>query len=107
MEDQDKNILRMLIHNGRGETRTSHELATVMQIKNWPLRQGIRELIAEGLPVAAITGSNPGYFVAVTVQEAADYEGALRHRIIEDCLRLRDFKRAAKPLHQPGQLPLI
>ncbi len=107
MEDQGKEKLRMLLGNGRGATRTSRELAEIIGLKNWPLRQGIRELIAEGLPVAAITGENPGYFVAETIQESSDYAGALRHRIIEDCLRLRDFKRATRPIRQPGQLPLI
>ncbi len=107
MDEQAKAILRLLLRTGRGATITSRDLARIMQTSDRILRLGIRELIAEGLPVAAVTSANPGYFVAETIQESRDYAGALKHRIIEDCLRLRDFNRATRPIRQPGQLPLI
>lgn len=104
----DKYYLRILIRHGTGDALPSRALAWACKSTDRDIRLTIRDLIAEGLPIASSTdGKNGGYFIASTPEEAKDYIGKLRHRIIQDCLRLRDFKRAARPLLEPGQLPLL
>ena len=104
----NKGYLSCLLQYGSDEPTTSKALATSCDSNDRDVRLAIRELIADGIPIAASTdGRNGGYFIANTTEEAKDYIGKLRHRIIQDCLRLRDFKRAARPLLIPGQLPLL
>ena len=107
-EVSEKECLRTLLNYGQDGAITSKKLATLINSTDREVRLIIRELIAERVPVASSTdGKNGGYFIANTQAEAKDYIGKLRHRIIEDCLRLRDFKRGSRPLLNPGQLPLI
>lgn len=70
-------------------------------------RMMIRELIGTGVPVASSTGKSPGFFIAETPEEVRDYINQLIDRIREDAKRLRDFKRASRPILQPGQLKMI
>lgn len=101
-------LLRTILEDGINSSTKSKELARRCRATDRKVRLAIRELIADGIPIASSTnGRTGGYFIAKTGQEAKDYMGKLRHRIIEDCRRLRDFKRAARPLLNPGQLPLI
>jgi len=65
------------------------------------IRQVIRGLIAEGLPVASC---GAGYFLVTSYAEAREYADSLKGRLVEDALRRRDFRRAAdchlKPVEQ-------
>ena len=58
------------------------------------IRQAIREIIAEGWPIASATTGPKGFFIAQTEEEARAYAGTLRSRLVEDALRRRDFLRA-------------
>jgi len=66
----------------------------------------IRDLIAEGYPIASTTGIRPGFFLAETPQEVKDYAQNLRKRLIEDAIRRRDFLRASRKILQPEQLKM-
>ncbi len=104
----NKGYLSCILQYGAGEPITSKGLATTCDSTDRDIRLTIRELIADGIPIAASTdGRNGGYFIANTTEEAKDYIGQLRHRIIQDCLRFRDFKIAARPLFIPGQLLIL
>ena len=71
------------------------------------IRQTIRELIADGSPIASSTVSPAGYFIANSPDEVIDYMKDLKSRLVNDAYRRRDFKRAARKLLQPGQLHLL
>ena len=103
-----KSMVRACIFHGSGKARKSKAIANVIMLPERVVRSEIRELIADGIPIASSTdGKTGGYFIAETKLEAEDYIGKLRHRIIEDCLRLRDFKRASKVLRNPNQMYLL
>lgn len=105
--EEPKTSVKFHINYGIDNALKSREIAVICDEPERVVRLNIRELIAEGIPIASSTdGKTGGYFIASTRQEAADYMGKLRHRIIQDCLRYRDFKRAAQPLLNPGQLSL-
>jgi len=99
MSDRDfKAELRRILerHEGRDRAVTGMELARMLgQRDDRGIRQVIRELIAEGLPVASTTGNPPGYFIPVSYEEARQYADSIKGRLIEDALRRRDFRRAA------------
>lgn len=63
----------------------------------------IRELIAEGTPIASSVREPMGYFIVETEKEAQEYRRAVRNRVKEDCLRIRDFKRAVEVAVPPKQ----
>lgn len=87
----------LLEHNGRLSAITAGQLAMITQDSERNVRLIIRELITEGLPVASVTerSSPQGYFLVTTRQEAEEYAGSLRGRLIENAIRRRDFRRAA------------
>jgi len=90
-----KTELRRILerHQGRDQAVTGMELAKRLGHRNdREIRQVIRELIAEGLPVASC---GAGYFLATSYAEAREYADSLKGRLIEDALRRRDFRRAA------------
>jgi len=103
-----KDELKWMLKYGRDKARKSTELQMALGAPDREIRLCIRQLIADGLPIASSTdGRTGGYFIANTQEEAKEYMGKLRSRIIQDCLRYRDFKLAARPLLYPGQLPLV
>ncbi len=67
----------------------------------------IRELIAEGFPIAAAVSEPMGFFVAVNGDEAAYYIGVLKERIKEDQTRLADFIKACHEFTIPEQMTLM
>jgi len=88
-------LLILKRHRGEANAITGRELATKFGHNNdRGIRLIIRDLIASGLPIASSTGSPKGYFIVETQQEALDYMGELRNRLIENAIRRRDFKRA-------------
>jgi predicted DNA-binding transcriptional regulator YafY len=97
------------LHRGKHRAITGKELAQLLGEENDRLvRKEIRELIAQGHPIASSTEKPYGYFIADSIQEAQEYMLSLRRRLIEDALRRRDFKKAAaKTLTKEKQLALI
>lgn len=112
MEERLLDILK--IHRGRNRAITAKELSLLVygdssENPQRHLRLKIRDLIAEGYPIASVTsGKTPGYFIVETLAEASEYAQSLRERLIEDALRRRDFKRAvAKSFDGSGQLKMF
>jgi hypothetical protein len=101
-----KGELRLILlqHQNRGRAITGKELARMFGYRDdRQIRLAIRELIRDGLPIAAATESREngrmrlpaGYFLATTWEEANEYADSIKGRLIEDALRRRDFRRGA------------
>src|SRR3990167_4950153 len=90
----------LLSHEGPETAITAGEMARMFSFKDdRPVRQAIRQLIADGLPVAANTDIRRGplgYFIPTSPEQAQVYADSVKMRLIEDALRRRDFKRAAE-----------
>jgi hypothetical protein len=82
-------------HEGRAQAITARELARVVGDNERSVRLAIRDLIAEGLPIASATMEPQGFFLVLTKQEADEYMGNLRSRLKEIAIRRWDFRRAA------------
>ncbi len=109
MTDNQQVVLRILLsHQGRSKAIKSMEMARLLGFHNdRSIRQVIRELIAEGYPVASSVQKPFGYFIIENLAEAKQYQEGLRSRLIEDALRLRDFKRSVCWLEKAVQGKLI
>ena len=70
------------------------------------IRLAIRELIAEGYPIASSVSPPMGFFIAQDKKEANQYLSDLKGRLVEDAYRRRDFKLAARTILQPEQLAM-
>lgn len=97
-------------HEGPEQAITAGELARIFGYKDDRIiRLAIRELIRgagdgnKGLPVASSTENPPGYFIVTSRQQAEEYAGSVRKRLIEDALRRRDFRRAADQWLTPAR----
>ena len=91
-------------HHGRRSAITGRELARRFgQRDDRKIRLIIRELIAEGLPVASSTEPPAGYFLVETWQEVEEYAQSVRDRLINDALRRRDFRKAAAHYLLPAE----
>ena len=91
-----KASLKSRLQEGRARAVTGKELALMVGHKDdRSVRLAIRELIAGGMPIASSTEPPYGYFIVATRQEANQYAGSIRSRLIEDAIRRRDFRRAA------------
>lgn len=91
-------LLRKLMtsHNGPAQAITAEALYRTFGLPNdRPVRQAIRELIADGIPIASSTQPPAGYFIVTSREQAEKYAGSVKSRLIEDALRRRDFRRAA------------
>jgi hypothetical protein len=97
------------LHRGKARAITGKELAQVMGAPDDRLvRKEIRELIAEGHPIASSTEKPYGYFLVDTPEEAEQYLRQLKSRLVEDAYRRRDFRKAAaKSLNKDKQLALL
>ena len=97
-----KNVL--LRHEGEARAITGRELASIFkQRDDRRVRLAIRELRADGLPVAANTESPAGYFVIASRKEAERYALSIRNRLIKDAIRRRDFRRTADQYLTPAE----
>jgi len=67
----------------------------------------IRELIAEGVPIASSVSEPMGFYIVANEHEAADYVRVLKERIREDMVRLRDFGAACHQFSIPEQHSLF
>ena len=94
----------LLRHEGEARAIPGRELAAMFNLRDdRRVRLAIRELIADGLPVAANTEKPAGYFIVATRQEAERYAGSIRNRLIKDAIRRRDFRRAADLYLTPAE----
>lgn len=102
-----KTDVRSLLKYGRENALTGKELAKTLGFpNNRVIRQAIRELIKDSVPIAASTVNPCGFFIATSKDEVGTYALILRKRLIEDAIRRRDFLRASKPLLYPCQLEM-
>lgn len=100
--------VRSLLRHGKDQARTGKELAKVLGFKNdRSVRLAIRDLIAEGVPVASSVIPPLGYFIANSIEEVIDYMKDLKGRLVNDAYRRRDFKLASRELLQPCQMELF
>jgi len=67
----------------------------------------IRELIADGYPIASAVSEPMGFFLAINEHEAAGYIKVLKARIKEDQARLNDFAKACHEFTLPEQMTLM
>ena len=97
------------LHRGKARAITGKDLARVMgELDDRRIRKEIRELIADGHPIASSTESPYGYFIAETPEEVDQYLKQLKSRLVKDAYRRRDFKKAAsKALNKEKQLALL
>ena len=103
-----KDEVRSLLRYGKENALKGQEIATTLKFKNDRLiRHAIRELIAEGLPVASSVSPPWGYFIVSSFEEATEYMKVLKGRLVQDAYRLRDFKLDSRKLLQPYQITLI
>ena len=94
----------LLRHEGHLRAIPGRELASMVgHHDDRQVRLAIRDLIADGLPVASSTEAPAGYFIVVTRQEAEQYALSVRSRLIENALRRRDFRRAADMYLMPAE----
>jgi hypothetical protein len=93
---------------GKDNAIKSKVIARRLELKDdRQVRIAIRELIHDGEPIASSVNPPYGYFIATDRAEAEEYISVTRSRIIEDCKRLRDFRRASREVLIPEQLVLI
>lgn len=102
LKAQLKRILRK--HNGEAQAITGRELATIFNLRDdRRVRLTIRDLITDGLPIAANTDVPAGYFIVATRREVERYASSIKSRLIKDALRRRDFRRAADQYLTPAE----
>ena len=100
LKEELKDIL--LRHEGQAQAITGKELASIFGHRDdRRVRLAIREIIADGLPVASSTET--GYFVVATRKEAEQYALSIKGRLISDAVRRRDFRRAADQWLTPAE----
>lgn len=99
-------------HIGRDRAIPGRELAKMLgHHDDRQIRLSIRELIKDGLPIAAATERKEnglkklpaGYFLASTWEEARAYAEGEKSRLIEIALRRRDFNRGAALYLKPAE----
>jgi hypothetical protein len=102
-----KQVLATL-KTGRRSAVTGKDIAhAVGQSDDRKVRLIIRELIAEGIPVASSVSEPMGFYIVANEHEAADYMRVLKVRIREDTARLRDFEAACHRFPIPEQHSLF
>ena len=109
---QDRTRLRKRVLDALGRGRknavTGSDLALILgERDDRKIRLLIRELIAEGVPVASSVAEPMGFYIVQNENEAAAYIRVLKERIKEDTKRLEDFERAVANYSLPAQGQLI
>ncbi len=100
--------VRRLLRHGQENARTGENIAKLLGFKgDRTVRLAIREMTAEGLPIAAAVTPPLGYFIASSLEEADTYMRVLKSRLVNDAYRRRDFKLAARGILDPYQMGLL
>ena len=103
-----KQEVRQLLRTGKAKARTGKDLARFLGFReDRAVRQVIRELIADGLPVISSVHPPYGYYIADNPEEVTEHLGELRHRALEVLGRYKDLKLASREILQPHQMALI
>lgn len=71
------------------------------------MRQAIRELISDGVPIVGSVTEPYGYYIAETPQECETYLAELKSYLVEHAYRRHDFKVASRAILQPEQMRLV
>lgn len=80
-DDTLKAEVRSLLRYGKQKARKGQEIANILGFKNDRLvRHAIRDMIAEGLPIASSVTPPLGYFIASSLDEVTDYMKVLKSR---------------------------
>lgn len=104
--DLKTTVLRQL-KRGKAHAVKGKVLATRIGERNTrQMRQAIRELIADGVPIIGSVTEPYGYYIAETPQECETYLAELKSYLVEHAYRRRDFKVASRAILQPGQMRL-
>ena len=108
MENSElKETVRAQLHLGHARALPGQLLASRLGFKDARrIRRAIRELSADGLPIASSVKKPHGFFIAATKQEIESYMAVIKSRLVEDAYRRRDFKRASFKILKPEQLVL-
>ena len=107
-EDGLKPKILEQLHRGQSKAIPGSLLAKRLGYKNdRAIRIAIRELIADGVPVASSVIPPVGFFIAETREEVKQYTANIKSRLVEDAYRRRDFLRAASKIIQPEQMRLV
>lgn len=102
-----KDAILHQLHRGRLNALPGRLLAQRLGFRDdRQIRLAIRELIAEGYPIASSVSPPMGFFIAESKKEAEQYLSDLKGRLVEDAYRRRDFKIAARAVLQPEQLAM-
>lgn len=100
--------IHRLLGYGKENAITGKRLAKILGFRqDRIIRQAIRELIADRVPVASSVNPPYGYYIVNNPDEAKEYMRVLRSRLISDAYRRRDFKRASRTILNPHQMILI
>ena len=103
-----KQEVRQLLRMGKEKARTGKELARTLGFKDDRLiRQAIRSLIADGIPVISSVHPPYGYYIAESPADITEHLEDLRHRALEILGRYKDLKMASRDILQPHQMALI
>ena len=103
-----KQEVRQLLRTGKEKARTGKTLAFLLGYRDdRMIRETIRELIADGLPVISSVRPPWGYYISDDPEEITEHLGELRHRALEVLGRYKDLKLASRKILQPHQMALI
>ena len=100
-----KKEVALYLRRGKHNAIRGEKLAKLLGHPNdRQIRIVIREMISNGIPVAASVGKPMGFYIADNYEEALEYMAVLRRRCIENAVRRRDFKKACLTYLEPKQL---
>lgn len=96
-------------HRGKDRAITGKRIAAMLGFQDdRAIRQEIRQLISQGIPIASATQPPYGYYIIESPQEAEHYMSQLKSRLVQDAYRRRDFKKASmNALSEEKQLALL
>lgn len=98
-----KDAIRSYLGHGKEYAVTGKSLANILNYSNDRIiRIAIREMIADGIPIASSVNQPYGYYIVSTQQEYNEYIAVLRARALEDFGRLKDFRKASEELFSKG-----
>lgn len=103
-----KQEVQFLLKYGKEHATTGQVLALTLNYNNDRLvRQAIRDLIADGIPIISSVNPPYGYYIANSPEDITEHLGELRHRALEILGRYKDLKLASRDILQPHQMALI
>lgn len=103
----EKQYLLQHLYHGRENAITGSRIAHLLGYRDdRRIRLMIRELIAEGVPIASSVHPPYGFYIARNRREVEDYAQGLKDRLVADGYRRKEFLRAAREILKPEQIRL-